>query len=98
MHAEGHGLSERAAAGLCMEVLTLSRDMALFGNSRKEHRWGDQDVYLWPVRHHLEDVSHPRLRDVHFLLRQAGLVDGTLYLHSRALLPATQRKSLAGSS
>jgi hypothetical protein len=43
--------------------------MALFGNSRKEHRWGDQDVYLWPVRHHLEDVSHPRLRDVHFLLR-----------------------------
>jgi hypothetical protein len=38
MQADDHRATERAAAGLCIEVLTLSIDMAFLGNFRKVSR------------------------------------------------------------
>jgi len=44
MHAKDHSSAERAAAGLCIEVLTLSRDMAFLGNVRGEPLWGKRNL------------------------------------------------------
>jgi hypothetical protein len=45
MHAEGHTSTERAAADLCIEVLTLSRDMAFLGHFRKSKQDWLKSIY-----------------------------------------------------
>ena len=72
MQAEGHGATESAAAGLCMQVLTLSRDMAFVGKSGRLSQDDTNDL-LSSIYQRLgttQKVFHIKVSEyVHFMLR-----------------------------
>jgi hypothetical protein len=93
MHAEGHGATERAAAGLGMQVLTLSRDMAFLGTFRKH--WKDvSGGRISPTRVYLTRL--PSGYDNHRLINALPMTNFTvspaaapfvLFAHASLLAP-----------